>query len=178
MFGSLIRVIIGFVLACLFAALTKVFFAFPPAELANLPPDVAQSRVALALPVATHIAVFSAPFALVATAIGEWRGWRDWSYYALAGIGIALFGFLAQYTSETAMQGWSVTNNNYPLVSFLTTGFIGGLAYWLFSGRFAHSGQHHGHAHHRHGHGSHGHSHDDGVTGGTRTTTAGSGAKT
>ncbi len=137
MFSSILRVIIGFVLACLLAALTKVFFAFSPAELANLPPDVAQNRISLALPIATHTAIFAAPFALLAALIGEWRGWRDWTYYTLAGIAIALVGFFAQYTSETAIQGWSIANSNYPLVTFLTTGFMGGLAYWLFSGRFA-----------------------------------------
>jgi hypothetical protein len=157
MFGRLIRVIVGFVLACLFAALTKVFFAFPPSELANLPTDIAQSRIGLALPVATHMAIFSAPFALVAAAFGEWRGWRDWTYYTLAGIGIAVIGFLAQYSSETGIQGWSITNGNYPFVTFLTTGFMGGLAYWLFSGRFAngatHQGHHDGHHGNRHTHG-------------------------
>ena len=163
MFGSILRVIIGFVLACLLAALTKVFFAFSPAELFNLLPDVAWSRVSLALPIATHTAIFAAPFALLAALIGEWRGWRDWTYYTLAGIGIALVGFFAQYTSETAIQGWSITNSNYPLITFLTTGFMGGLAYWLFSGRFAGAAQHAGtHTHHA-GHQHHDHKHGAGA---------------
>ena len=34
-------------------------------------------------------------------------------------------------------QAWSIAANNYPLIAFLTSGFVGGLVYWLFSGRMA-----------------------------------------
>lgn len=137
MIGRLFRVLCGFILACLAAGLTKVLFAFTPAELMGMLPEVAAERVGIALPVATHTAIFAAPFALIAIALAEWQGIRDWAYYAGAAIAIALIGFFAQYHSETATQGWSIVNNNYPVVTFLTTGFVGGLAYWLFSGRLA-----------------------------------------
>ena len=55
--------------------------------------------------------------------------------------------------------GWSILNSNYPLVAFLTTGFVAGLVYWLFSGRLA--GHHLLSAHGRHGLGGH-HHHGDG----------------
>jgi hypothetical protein len=137
MITRIFRVLSGFLLACLAAGLTKLLFAYTPAELSNLPPEVASDYLALALPLATHTAIFSAPFALVAIAIGEWRRWRDWAYYALTAMAIALIGYFAQYQSETATQGWSIAANNYALVAFLTTGFVGGLVYWLFSGRLA-----------------------------------------
>ena len=146
MFGTFIRVIIGFTLACLVAGLAKVLFAFTPMELSNMAPEAASDRISLALPVAVHQAIFAAPLALLAIIAGETQRWRDWAYYALAGVVIALLGFAAQFSSESATQGWSVTSNTYPFVSYLTTGFVGGIAYWLVSGR--HAGGHH----HHHGH--------------------------
>jgi hypothetical protein len=137
MIGRIFRVLSGFILACLAAGITKVLFAYSPNELASLPPEIASDRLALAMPVATHVAIFAAPFALVAIAIAEWQRWRDWAYYAAAAMAIALIGFFTQYQSETAQQGWSILNSNYPLITFLVTGFVAGLAYWLFSGRLA-----------------------------------------
>jgi hypothetical protein len=137
MVTRIFRVLTGFLLACFAAGLAKVLFAFSPTELSTLPPEIARDRIALALPVATHTAIFAAPFALVAIALAEARRWRDWTYYVMAGVGIALIGFFAQYSSETQTQGWSIVNDNYPLVAFLVTGAVGGLAYWLFSGRLA-----------------------------------------
>lgn len=135
MIGRLFRILSGFILACYAAGLTKVLFAFPLSEVDTLPPDL--DRFALAVPIATHAAIFSAPFALIAIWLGEWRAWRDWAYYAAAGMAIALVGFFAQYASETDNLGWSILNSNYPLMAFLTTGFAAGLVYWLSSGRLA-----------------------------------------
>jgi hypothetical protein len=137
MIGRIFRILSAFILACLAAGLTKVLFAFPPGELSNLPPEIAGDRLALALPIATHAAIFAAPFALIAIWLGEWKVWRDWAYYAAAAMAIALIGFFAQYSSETSQVGWSILNSNYPLIAFLTTGFVAGLVYWLFSGRLA-----------------------------------------
>jgi hypothetical protein len=163
MIGRLFRILSGFILACLAAGLCKVLFAFTPSELSNLPPEIAGDRLSLALPIATHAAIFAAPFALIAIWLGEWRVWRDWAYYAAAAMAIALIGFFAQYSAETEQLGWSILNSNYPLVAFLTTGFVSGLVYWLFSGRMA--GHHLLSSHGRHGLG-HGHGH-----GGASTTT-------
>jgi uncharacterized membrane protein YraQ (UPF0718 family) len=139
MFARIFRVLMGFVMACLAAGLTKVLFAFTPAEISALPADLASDRMAQVwdktLGLATHTAVFSAPFALVAAAIGEWRRIRDVTYYVLAGLAIAGVGLMAQYTSEVGNQPSIL--NNYALTAFLATGFFGGLAYWLFSGRAA-----------------------------------------
>ena len=135
--GLIFRVLLGYLVACFAAALTTVLFAWTPADLANMQGDLANDKLALSMPVATQIAIFAAPFALLAIALGEWQRWRDWAYYAAAGIAIALFGYLAQYQSEFPSQTWSITNSNYPLIAFLTTGFVGGLIYWIFSGRLA-----------------------------------------
>ncbi len=140
--GLIFRVLLGFLLACLAAGLSTVLFAWTPSDLAAMQGDLANDKLALAMPVASHIALFSAPFAFVAIAFSEARRWRDWAYHAAAGMGIALLGYLAQYQSEAPSAAWSIAASNYPLVAFLTSGFFGGLVYWLFSGRMAGMGSH------------------------------------
>lgn len=139
MVRRLIAMLIGFVFACLAAGLAKVAFWYTPASLARLPGDMAADRIAealiLALAVATHSATVAAPFAFVGAAIGEWRGIRDWTFYALLGVAIAVVGFFAQYQSEA--EGAPTIVNNYALTAFLTSGFVGGLVYWLVTGRRA-----------------------------------------
>ena len=119
--------------------MTKSLFATTPAELINLPSDIAGDRMSrafeLGLFAAAQSLLFSAPFAIVAAAIGEWRHVRSWIYYAVIGVAIALIGFLAQYSSE--LPGQASIANNYALSAFLTSGFVGGLVYWLVAGRGA-----------------------------------------
>jgi hypothetical protein len=139
MLGRAIRVVFGFVVACLAAGLTIVLFVTTPVELANTPSnaftDALSANGLLALFAATHSAVFAAPLALIGAAIGEWRRLTHWTYYAVVGIVIAGLGFLAQYMSEGGAQASIV--NNYALVAFLTMGFVGGVIYWLVAGQFA-----------------------------------------
>lgn len=139
MLGRIFYILMSFALACLAAGLTKVLFATTPSELAGLPPDVAADRMSKVFESGIFAGVvtgmFSAPFAAVVAAIGEWRRLRDWTYYALSGVAIALVGFLAQYSGEP--QGAPSIVNNYALTAFLTAGFVGGLIYWLFAGRTA-----------------------------------------
>ncbi len=130
----ILRVLVGFALACIAAGLTTVLFAWTPSDLASMPGDP-MDKIALTLPLATHAAIFSAPFALIAIALGEWRKSNTWLYYGLAGIVIAMMGFFAQAQSEQTNQSWSVVNGNYPLMAFIATGLAAGLTYWLFSGR-------------------------------------------
>ena len=144
MLGSMIKVLFGFVVACLAAGLTIVLFVTTPVELANTPSnavsDALMSNGLLALAAATHSAVFAAPFALIGATIGEWRRLSHWTYYVLVGIVIAALGFLAQYYSEGGTLTGSILNN-YALVAFLTMGFVGGMVYWLVAGQFVHPDQ-------------------------------------
>ena len=135
--GMIFRVLLGYLIACFAAGLTTVLFAWTPADLSVMQGELANDKLALAMPVATQAAIFAAPFAFLAIAFGESRHWRDWAYYAAAGMAIALFGYLAQYQSEAPSQTWSVAASNYPLIAFITSGFVGGLVYWIFSGRLA-----------------------------------------
>jgi MFS family permease len=136
MIGSILRVLFGFVLACLAAGATLVLFVYTPVELASDAGERVQEAGLLTLAAATHAAVFAAPFALIGAAIGEWRAISSWTYYALVGVVIAVIGFLVQYWSEGGREPVSILNS-YALSAFLVTGLVAGLVYWLASGRYA-----------------------------------------
>ena len=132
MITSVLRVLIGFALACIAGALVQLAFATPNDVLTDDVDKLSWSMEQVLL-AATHSAVFSAPFALVAAAIGEWQSIRSWVYYALAGIAIAVAGFIALYSGETG--GPNSIVNNYALAAYLCAGLAGGVVYWLLSGR-------------------------------------------
>jgi hypothetical protein len=142
---TVLRVLIGFIVACFAGALTTLLFVHTPEEvgswLTTLPADERGERFGifglLWLAAATQSAIFSAFFAFIAVVVAEWRKVRAWTYYSIAGIIIALLGFAAQWLSEPTGQSWSVVNSHYPLVAFLTTGFVAGFVYWMVAGRHA-----------------------------------------
>jgi drug/metabolite transporter (DMT)-like permease len=142
MIRGTLRVIVGFVLACLAAGLSMVLFVYTPLELAT---EHAGERVSeaglLALAAATHTAVFAAPFAVIGAGFGAWHRIGSWLYYALVGIAIAGVGFLTQFWAET--DGEASIVNSYAVTAFIVTGFVAGVVYWLFAGRSAsgHDGQ-------------------------------------
>lgn len=139
MIKTLLRVLTGFILACLTAGFVQVLFAMPPGALLSAPASVLTERAGqigvLALLAATHAAIFSGAFALIAAGVGEWTGTRAVGYYLFAGVVIALLGFSAQFASEA--PGAPTVLNNYALKAFLTSGFFAGLAYWLAAGHKA-----------------------------------------
>jgi hypothetical protein len=136
MVGRVFRIVIGFVLACLAAGIAMVLFVYTPGEFAaDMSGDRLSEAGILALAAATYTAIFAAPFAVIGACFAEWRSVASWTYYALVGVAIAAIGFLAQLSSEAGGEPTIV--NSYALTAFLITGFIGGLVYWLFSGRHA-----------------------------------------
>jgi hypothetical protein len=137
--GALLRILLGFVVACLVAGAVTAAFVITPADVAALPDDLRPERLnnagVLSLLAATHTALFSFPFAIPLVAFAEWRSVRSWLYYVIAGILIALGGFAAEYLVEAGIKPSIV--NDYAARAFLTVGFAGGLAYWLIAGRLA-----------------------------------------
>src|SRR5262245_40357613 len=133
---GMLRVLLGFALACLAAGLTMVLFVYTPLELAR---ELAGERLSeaglLALAVATHAALFAAPFALIGTGFAEWQRIGGWLYYALLGVAIAAVGFAAQSWTESG--GEDSILNSYAVAAFLATGTVAGLVYWLCAGRLA-----------------------------------------
>ena len=138
MIGSLFRVLFAFFFACLVAGLVQVLFVSSPSEIANVDSSMMLEKSGglawLTLLVATQSAFFAAPFALVAIAIAEWQGLRNWIFYALTGIAIAFAGFLVLHMGEGADRTFL---HDYALRAFLTTGLVAGFAYWLAGGRSA-----------------------------------------
>jgi hypothetical protein len=140
MLWRVVRVVIGFALACMAAAAIFVLFAFAPGDWASLRADLEDGeRLSkagiLALKSTPHVVVSAAIPALFAAIIAERRGVVGLAFYALAGIGTAAAGFLLQYLTE-APDPESIFQA-YPLIAFLTAGFVGGLVYWATSGRYA-----------------------------------------
>jgi len=139
MIGGLFRILFGFSVACLVAGVATVAFVITPLDIATLPGELRPERLSsagtLSLLAATHTAIFSFPFALIALVIAERRCIRSWIYYAIIGILIAFAGFGAEYLNEVGGQPSIV--NTYAARAFLAVGFLGGIAYWLVAGRRA-----------------------------------------
>jgi hypothetical protein len=135
MLGAILRVLVGLVLACLAAGVAKVVFALTPGTLLAASDELLGRALEWVLLTATQSALFASPFALVAAAFGEWLSVRSLSYYVIAGIAVALAGFVVQYQAETA--GQLTIANTYAFTAYLTAGFVAGLVYWVVSGRRA-----------------------------------------
>lgn len=139
MVSSIFRVLVAFVLACLAAAAVCVGLASPPESI--LPAGAGSAAIDLSaslsnwLAVATHIAIFAAPFALIAAAAGEWLRLRGWLYYALVGLAISGMGLWALVNGEN--PGDPSIWNSYAAATFSVAGILAGLAYWLAGGQFA-----------------------------------------
>jgi hypothetical protein len=132
---GLLRILIGFALACLAAAAAQVAFALTPAQFVTFTVDRWWQVGELVLRTATLIAIFAAPFALVAVIMAEAFGLRGMAYHGLAGLIIAAAAFGVLLSSESA-DGRTLVNG-YAMAAFLTTGLIGGLVYWMFSGWYS-----------------------------------------
>jgi hypothetical protein len=135
MIGRVFRMLVGLACAFLASGAAMVLFVYSPLELLQGGGDKASEAGLLALEAATHSAVFAAPFALLAAGIGEWRGVRGVSYYALTALLIAALGFLSEYATEAV--GEASIANAYASAAFLVSGLVAGFAYWLVAGRRA-----------------------------------------
>ncbi|MFM1814186.1 MAG: hypothetical protein RLZ98_881 [Pseudomonadota bacterium] len=132
---GLFRVLLGFVLACLAAAMVKVGFVVTPPELMAGSEQDWTSAAQLTVFVAIQNFVFAAPFALLAVIVGEWQAIRSWSFYVLTGLAIAAAGFATLYSGENPGQPTII--NQYALLAYFAAGLVGGFVYWLFAGKYA-----------------------------------------
>ncbi len=133
--GAVLRVLIGFAVACVVAGFVQVLFAVTPAELVVAGDDRLGEAATWGLLSATQIAVFAAPFALLAAVISEWQGIRSFAYHAIVAMAISVAGFGLIHATESASEASIV--NSYAMAAYLTSGFVGGLVYWLCAGRSA-----------------------------------------
>ena len=135
MIAALFRILFGLLIACLFAGAVQVAFALTPAELVVAGADRWLIAAAWALDSATVIALVAVPLGFLAGLFSEMAAIRSFAYHVLAGIFVALAGFAILYSGEG--PGDPTLGNSYAIAAYLTTGFAGGIAYWLVSGRFA-----------------------------------------
>ena len=119
MLAAVFRCLAGYVVACIAAGVIQVSFVLPPSELVFT----------------LHSGIFGAPFATIALVVAEWRRLRSPIYYAAAGFGISMVGYLTQITGHGFEQ--SVAVILYLLAGFAAAGVTAGLAYWLLAGRHA-----------------------------------------
>ena len=133
-----VRILTGFALASFAAAATLVLFIYAPADWASPGADLTGARLSeagyFALIVTPWVALSAALPALVGVTIAEARNIAGSTFYVLAGIGTAAVGFLVQHWSEP--PGGLGIFQAYALIAFLVAGLIGGLVYWVSSGRY------------------------------------------
>src|SRR5262245_18821630 len=105
MLVRVLRMLIGFALACLAAAATLVVFVYAPGDWESLRLDVNAERLSeagfFALVITPWVALSGAVPALAGAVLAERRRITGWTYYALAGIGTAAAGFLLQHLTES-----------------------------------------------------------------------------
>jgi hypothetical protein len=135
MLGSVFRVALGYVAACLAAGLTQTLFVVTPVELASDLDRIGGTGILTAM-TATQTAVFALPFAGIGILLTEWFAARGWLTHALLGIAIAVTGYVAALGGEAGSTATDLLRD-YAFQAFLAAGAAGGLVYWLMAGRRA-----------------------------------------
>jgi hypothetical protein len=133
MFRSLLRIALGYAVACLIAGATQTAFVVEPAVFTRGPETAAAAGLLVAM-AATQTAIFSFPFACIGIPLSEWLRWRGWLTFVLLGSIISLTAYAVAIAGET---GGVTLWNDYALKAFLAAGVSGGLGYWLVAGRHA-----------------------------------------
>lgn len=128
MIVAIIRFVLGFVAAVLAAGAVQVLFVSGLDGLITADGARLQNLGMLTLLAATQSAVFGAPFAIIAAAVAAWLPIRSVLFFVLAGLAIALAGFLAQYVGE---GGDGTILNRYALAAYVASGLAAGLVYWV-----------------------------------------------
>lgn len=138
MIAALLRGLIGFIVACLVAGLVQAGFATAPEVLDPSRPELRElAEVALGrtLVAAQLLALFAAPFVMVAAPILEWSKLRSVRAYMGLGLGIAVVGLVELYISEAADQ--PTIANWYAVTTLACSGLAGGFVYGLLAGKAA-----------------------------------------
>lgn len=133
-----LRVLLGLLLASLVAGLVLVLHVANPSQLMELTYDVLRERLVgyayLGALYATQIAMFIVPFGLLLAIITESNRWRSVIVSVVFGLLLAFAGYVLQYQSEGELR---TIINPFAAQVFALQGLLGGLTYWLVSGRFA-----------------------------------------
>lgn len=133
-----VRMLIGYLLACVGAAFVLGLFGFAPASIEAFfeqLPDIADKAWSALFYLAAALALFGAVPAIIAFQYAESNAIRTWVYYELIGAAVAMaLYWLAHGTETVPVKG---DGNVYSTITFGVVGAVLGLLYWLFSGRYA-----------------------------------------
>lgn len=135
--GKFLHILIGYGVACLaVSAFVNVLFLgaadFTPEEVAWI---VASGPLVVSIPIgALVIGYFAFLPAMAAAVITEVLDRRDWLVHALAGGAVALIVTGFSTGADLTTLNWRLTGT--PLGA-IAAGIIGGIAYWLVTGRYA-----------------------------------------
>ena len=124
--GRLIVISLGFsaaIFTALLMASLPLWVQPDPAETVFLATALAMSM----LFIGAHLGSSAALLAFVVIAVSEYRGWRNWLNYALAGAAIT-GGIMLVMTGG---------KDNSDLALMTAAGLAGGITYWLVAGRNA-----------------------------------------
>lgn len=135
MLAAIFRCLAGYLAACVAAGLVQVSFVLPPHELVLAGADRLTAAGIWLLLATLHNGIFGAPFAILAIVVAESRSLKSPFYYAAAGFGISMLGFLAQISGHGFDQPMNVLL--FLLAGFTAAGVIAGLVYWRLAGRRA-----------------------------------------
>jgi len=135
MFAALFRMIFGLAIAAVAAASAQVLFAMTPAELMVAGPERWQIVLQWILDTAIVCGAFAAPFVLIFGTFAEATAIRSFAYYVVGGVFVALAALAALLAGETVSA--PTLANSYAIAEILTAGFVAGIVYWIFAGRFA-----------------------------------------
>ena len=137
---TLLRVLFGFIVACLVAGLVTVAFVVTPADIAGLPAEAQPERLGnagvLSLLAATHSAIFAFPFAIIAIGIAEMSVISVVDLLCVRRRRASLLA-ASRPSTPTRLRGQPSILNGYALAAYVAVGLAGGLAYWLVAGRRA-----------------------------------------
>lgn len=117
---SVIRVLVGYVLACLAMGGTFILLVEGPVVAAGR--ETLDEFFALVVIATMGLSIYAAVPALICIIVGEARGITSWMFYAFAGLFITLA---------------SVLYSGFGGTRLVIAGLIGGLVYWGVSGRSA-----------------------------------------
>lgn len=133
-----LRMLAGYLLASIGAAMVLGMFAFAPPSFDQFMDrigEVAENAWSVIWYLAGAIAFFGAVPAIIALLYAEHHKIRTWLYYELVGAAVAVLAYwLAHGTELTPARG---EGNLYSTIAFLVSGAVLGLLYWLFAGRYA-----------------------------------------
>lgn len=126
--AATLRIMFGFVAAALVAGLVQVLFVAGE-EIPGLSTARLESLGLLMLLAAAQSAVFAAPLAVPVTVLAARRPIRSLVFFLGVGLVLAAAGFFAQQ----ADGGGLALLNRYVLAAYLSSGLLGGLAYWFLA---------------------------------------------